>query len=75
VTAADFKITWLDNQGAAGFTGLTGVFENGGQAKIGVTLAGYTTGDLTNGRLAITFGRTADQPGIPGSVNMHIAAT
>jgi hypothetical protein len=74
VTAADFNLTWLPNEGATGFTGLTGVFVAAGNApEAAITLAGYTEADLTNGRLTVTFGKTDDLPGLPGSNYLTIA--
>ena len=57
VTAADFKLQWIgDAQGAAGATGLTGVFvpNKAGQPEAAVTLAGFKMADLTSGRLTIS---------------------
>ncbi len=54
VTAADFT-SWINGQGATGFTGLTTHLNvNGITASL--TLAGFTTADLTNGRLSVSFG-------------------
>jgi lysophospholipase L1-like esterase len=60
VTAADFTLTWLANQGSAGATGLTGVFvpHAAGQPEAAITLAGYTPADLSNGRLSVGYGTT-----------------
>ena len=73
VNASDFTLTWLDNQGAVGHTGLTGVFTNkatGGLAA--VTVAGYSQADLTNGRLSVSYNKTPDITGLPGSEYMQI---
>jgi hypothetical protein len=75
ITRAGFTIDWLDNQGAPGSTGLTGVFTAPGQPAAAMTLAGYTSADLSNGRLSIGFGASPDEPGLPGSVFMSITAT
>jgi hypothetical protein len=74
VTASDFALTWLNNEGAPGATGLTGVFTKADHPEAAVTLAGYSAADLTDGKLAITFGATASQPGAPGSVYTNIQA-
>ncbi|MDR3529599.1 MAG: NF038122 family metalloprotease [Rhodopila sp.] len=74
VTQAGFTIDWMDNQGAPGATGLTGSFTAPGKPDIDITLAGYTTADLSNGRLSVTFGTSPDEPGLPGSVYMNIRA-
>lgn len=75
ITQAGYHVTWLDGQGAQGATGLTGVFVSNtpGQPEAAITLAGYTSADLTNGTLSITYGKTQDLPGLPGSdyVSIH----
>jgi hypothetical protein len=71
VPAADnANVQWFDNQGAAGFTGLTlhVVTPNGPTASL--TLPGYSTSDLGNGRLAIQFGNEPDTTPF-----MHIIAS
>lgn len=74
LTPNDFTVTWLDNQGAPGYTGLTAVFAKPGVPESGITLSGFTTADLHNGRLAITYGTTPDANGVAGSAYMHIQA-
>jgi RTX calcium-binding nonapeptide repeat (4 copies) len=62
-----------DNLGAAGFTGLTiSTYEANGTALATETLSGYTSADLTNGKLTLSYGKTADLPGLPGSYYMAI---
>jgi serralysin len=66
----DFSdIHWLDNQGAAGFTGLTLHVTTPNQPTASLTLPGYGTADLSNGRLAVDFGFEADHTPF-----MHIKA-
>jgi Ca2+-binding RTX toxin-like protein len=50
------SMAWANNQGANGYTGLTlhATTVNGTSASL--TLAGYSTTDLSNGRLAIAYG-------------------
>jgi hypothetical protein len=72
VTSQDFKFDWVDNQGAAGFTGLTMHATAAGHPTASLTLAGYSSDDLHNGRLSVSFGHTDDQPGVPGSSYMVI---
>ena len=72
VTPSDFALAELDNQGAAGFTGLTFQFTAPGAPTADLTLAGFSTADLSNGRLAVSFGTTPDQPGLPGSNYMLV---
>ena len=74
ITPADFTLTWLANQGASGATGLTGVFVSNlaGRPTAAITLSGFTPADLTNGKLSISYGTTADLPNLPGSHFMTI---
>ena len=73
VTPQDFTTTVLDGQGAAGYTGVTIVFSAAGKPAAAVTLAGYKSADLINGRLDVSYGTTPDTGGIPGATYMHIA--
>ncbi len=50
---------WADGQGAAGATGLTLHAGAAGGPTASITLAGFTTADLRNGRLVASFGRDA----------------
>lgn len=70
VTAANFAAA-LDGKGASGYQGLTLVF-NAGQQTAAVTLAGYTSADLFNGRLDVSYGATSATGGVPGATFMHI---
>ena len=74
VNATDFKVLVLDNQGAAGFTGVDLIFTAPGRTDTSFVLAGYTSADLTNGRLSQSFGTTPDLPGLPGSQYLTIHA-
>lgn len=56
VTRADFALTWIDGQGAAGYQGLTLRATATGTPNAFLTIAGYTVADLSNGRLAVSFG-------------------
>jgi serralysin len=67
--AGSANIQWADNQGAAGFTGLTLHVSTANQPTASLTLAGYGTSDLSNGRLAVAFGSEPD-----GTPFMHIVA-
>ncbi|MBS0644872.1 MAG: hypothetical protein JSS43_33810 [Proteobacteria bacterium] len=57
ITEAGFDLNWIgDTQGAPGSTGLTGVFvPKAGGNDVGITLAGYSTADLSNGRLTVSY--------------------
>ena len=56
VTPQDFGLTWMDGQGTAGFTGLTLHATASGRPTASLTLARYTSADLGNGRLSVSFG-------------------
>ncbi|MBV9247810.1 MAG: S-layer family protein [Acetobacteraceae bacterium] len=71
VTPQDFALSWADNQGAAGYTGLTLHATASGQPTASLTLAGYSTADLSNGRLSVTFGFD----GASGSSYMYVKAS
>jgi serralysin len=66
VTPQDFSVTWMDGQGAAGFTGLTLHTTASGQPTASLTLAGYTSADLSDGRLSVSFGT------VGGSAYMYV---
>jgi hypothetical protein len=74
VNPSDFTVNKLDNQGAAGFTGLDFAFSAPGHANANIVLAGFSSADLANGRLTTTFGTTPDLPGLPGSQYLLIHA-
>jgi Ca2+-binding RTX toxin-like protein len=57
ITPQDFGLAWVDGQGAAGFTGLTLHATASGRPTASLTLNGYSTGDLSNGRLTVTLGQ------------------
>lgn len=75
VTPQDFTLTWLDKQGAPGYTGLTAVFQKDGVPEAGITLAGFTSADLNDGKLAVSWGATQDTAGAAGSPYFHIQAS
>jgi serralysin len=56
ITPTNFDIAWRDNQGVGSYTGLTMHATAVGQPTASLTLPGYSTADLTNGRLSISFG-------------------
>nr|WP_294556824.1 hypothetical protein [uncultured Rhodopila sp.] len=74
VTASDFNMSWVNGQGATGYTGLTLHATASGVPTASLTLDGFTTADLTNGKLSVTFGTTAETDGVPGSTYMYIHA-
>jgi hypothetical protein len=66
VTPQDFGLNWVDGQGAAGYTGLTLHATESGKPTASLTLAGYSTADLNNGRLSVSFGT------VGGSTYMYV---
>jgi hypothetical protein len=68
VTPQDFKLAWVDDQGAFGYTGLTLHATAPSRPTASLTLTGYTQADLTNGRLTVQFGTDAAS----GSAYMNI---
>jgi Ca2+-binding RTX toxin-like protein len=60
ITPSTFNIAFADGQGAANFTGLTLHATAVGKATASLTLVGYTSADLNNGRLTISYGTESD---------------
>ena len=50
------QLRWVEDEGAPGATGLTLHAATPGQPTASLTLSGYSTADLTNGRLDASFG-------------------
>jgi Ca2+-binding RTX toxin-like protein len=62
VTTSSFNLAWDDNQGAAGFTGLTLHATATGVPTASLTLVGFTSADLADGKLSVSFGTTGGSP-------------
>lgn len=62
VTQKDFALSWADNQGAAGYTGLTLHAVAAGKPTASFTLAGFSTGDLASGRVVVSYGANGSEP-------------
>jgi len=62
ISPADFALTWMDNRGAPGATGLTGVFSAAGAPAAAITLSGHTAAEVGT-RLAVTYGHAQDAVG------------
>jgi Ca2+-binding RTX toxin-like protein len=60
ITPNGETLTWVDGQGASGFTGLTLHVTAPGMPTASLTLVGFTTADLTNGNLTVEFGTESD---------------
>jgi phospholipase/lecithinase/hemolysin len=72
VTPSDFALSWVNGQGATGYTGLTLHVTAAGVPTASLTLTGLTSADLTNGTLTVSYGTTAATTGAPGSTYMYI---
>jgi uncharacterized repeat protein (TIGR03803 family) len=60
ITKTGFNTSFVDGQGATGFTGLTLHVTDAGHPTASLTLAGFSTADLSNGRISTSFGTEAD---------------
>jgi hypothetical protein len=56
VTPQDFNLSWVDGQGAAGFTGVTLHASSEGKPTASLTLAGFSQADMASGRLSVSYG-------------------
>lgn len=74
VTQSGFSLSWADSQGATGYTGLTLHATAAGVPAAALTLVGFTTADLTNNRLSITFGTNPATSSAPANTFMYIHA-
>jgi hypothetical protein len=59
--AGNANVQWFDNQGAAGYTGLTLHVFGQNAPTASLTLVGYSSSDLNNGRLTVQFGNEHDR--------------
>jgi hypothetical protein len=75
VTPSDFDLSWVDGQGATGYTGLTLHATAAGVPTASLTLAGFTSADLTDGKLTVSYGTTAASGSVSGSTYMYVHAT
>ncbi len=60
VTQSGFDTSWVDGQGATGYTGLTLHVTAPGVPTASLTLAGFSAADLSDGRISTTWGTEAD---------------
>ena len=72
VDPVNFRVIIQDNQGAVGAKRLTYTFTPNGKPNASIVLAGFSTADLTNGRLTANYGTNADLPGQPGSGGVYL---
>jgi Ca2+-binding RTX toxin-like protein len=71
VDTSAFALSWVDGQGAAGHTGLTLHCSAAGKPTASMTLAGFTSADMTSGRVAVSFGT---DPAAGVYMEVHIAS-
>jgi len=71
ISPSTSTLSWSDNGGAVGSTGLTLHATAAGKPTASLTLAGYNTGDLANGRLGAVFGHNS----VNGSDYLYVHAT
>jgi hypothetical protein len=74
VNQTDFTMLTLDGQGAPGFTGVDLIFSKDGQPPVSFTIAGWDSADLNSSKVSMSWGKTADLPGLPGSEYLTIHA-
>jgi V8-like Glu-specific endopeptidase len=74
VTPSDFTLSWVDGQGATGYTGVTLHATAAGMRTASLTLTGFTSADLTDGKLTVSYGTTATSGGVAGSTYMYVHA-
>jgi Ca2+-binding RTX toxin-like protein len=60
ITQNGFATSWVDGQGATGFTGLTLHVTAPGVPTASLTLAGFSMADLSDGRISTSFGTESD---------------
>jgi V8-like Glu-specific endopeptidase len=70
-TQRAYRLSWTDGQGAPGYTGLTLHATAAGKPTASLTLVGYSSADLSNGRLSVSFGTDTAS----GSAYMYIHGT
>lgn len=56
ISAQDFALAWFDGEGAVAAEGLTLHATAAGRYGASITLQGYSTADLANGALSVSFG-------------------
>jgi hypothetical protein len=62
LTPGDFTLSWLDGQGAAGYTGLTLAATGATAPSAALTLAGFTSAALSSGQLTVSSGTSGSSP-------------
>jgi hypothetical protein len=72
ITKGAFDLSWVNGQGASGYAGLTTHATASGVPTASLTLSGFSSADLTNGCLTVSYGNTPNLPNLPGSNYMLI---
>jgi Ca2+-binding RTX toxin-like protein len=60
ITPSGFDTSWVNSQGALGYTGLTLHVTAPNQPTASLTLVGYSTADLSNGQISTSWGTESD---------------
>ncbi len=72
VDPVSFHVAIQDSLGAVGAKGLTYTFSAPGKPNASIVIVGFSTADLANGRLTVSYGTNADLPGQPGSGGVYL---
>ena len=72
INQTDYMLKLLDNQGAVNAKGLDFAVDAPGKPHGNVVLAGFSSADIGSGKLTLSYGRTQDLPGLPGSEYLNI---
>jgi Ca2+-binding RTX toxin-like protein len=72
ITKGAFDLSWINGQGASGYSGLTMHAAASGEPTASLTVSGFSSADLTNGRLTVSYGTTPNLPNLPGGNYMLI---
>jgi hypothetical protein len=72
INQTDYMLKLLDNQGAVNAKGLDFAVDAPGKPHGNVVLAGFSNADIGSGKLTLSYGRTQDLPGLPGSEYLNI---
>jgi len=75
INQTDYMLKLLDNQGAVNAKGLDFAVDAAGKPHGNVVLAGFSNADIGSGKLTLSYGRTQDLPGLPGSEYLNIHGT
>ena len=75
INQTDYMLKLLDNQGAVNAKGLDFAVDAPGKPHGNVVLAGFSSADIDSGKLTLSYGRTQDLPGLPGSEYLNIHGT